>query len=653
MLANDPNRRTFVATGVVAACVTTLHLLASIYPERLWGAHHLRFLLPEAVIPFYLAPLVLLVPQVNRQSRRAVAAVLGACGSTTLRYAITLCVSALIFSLFPLGHHLFGDNLARLGEVAGLTEIDHRPHEYDTMLRRFVHRELGVLLGWGVDRTYATISILFGVAYAGGSLATSRRLGRSSAGAALLFCGLLSPGYLLLFFGYAEAYSSVVAATLFFLLSTLAFMEGRCSILLPVLTLAAVGLLHIMGLFVAPGLVFAAVKRYGLDRFLPSILRRHFASALCLASLLLGLWLFYLVRPFSLLPVFDRVDHLPYGILSFAHLLDMVNAQLLVALPGWIGLILALVQRPAEADPRLQLLGVSAVVTFGMWLTVNPALGSLDWDLLAMSALPWVLFGLYAMIVRIRSEGSLGYATAVVIGLSLAHTVPWISLQRWGDKAVLAIEAMVVNDAHTFGWRSGILGVSMISEGFHAAGKRQLERAERRSSDEAPVVLRTLAQIYLEEGRFDEVNSLLRRTLLLVPDKATLKLLRVYRQRAPNGAPAGIELLEYVISIYPHPTYFGMLAEFYRAAKRREDLFRLMDKLDRTISRSELLAAADPNDGENLMNLGALYLRRGRMFEAETAFDKAATTPLGAKQRVSLGELRSILANIKSRSSQD
>ncbi len=178
-------------------------------------------------------------------------------------------------------------------------------------------------------------------------------------------------------------------------------------------------------------------------------------------------------------------------------------------------------------------------------------------------------------------------------------------------------------------------------------------RAERRSSDEAPVVLRTLAQIYLEEGRFDEVNSLLRRTLLLVPDKATLKILRVYRQRAPNGSPASIELLEYVISIYPHPTYFGMLAEFYRAAKRREDLFRLMDKLDRTISLSELLAAADPIDGENLMNLGALYLRRGRMFEAETAFDKAATTRLGAKQRASLAELRSILENIKSRSSQD
>ena len=647
------DRRTFVATCVAATGSTALHLLASIYPEHLWGAHHLKFLLPEAVLPFYLTPLVLLVPIVNRQFRRFVAAVLGACGSTVLRYAIALCVSALIFSAFPLDHHLFGYNLARLGEVAGLTEIDHRPHEYDTMFRRFVHRELGALLGWGVDRTYATISILFGVAYVGGSLAFSRLLGGSSAGAALLFCGLLSPGYLLLFFGYAEAYSSVISATLFFLLSTLAFMEGRCSIVVPVLTLAAVGLLHIMGLFVAPGLVFAAVKRYRVDRFFPPILRRHFARALCFASLLLGLWFFHLVRPFSMLPLFDRVDHLPYGILSFAHLLDMVNEQLLVALPGWIGLMLALVQRPEEANPRLQLLGVSAVVSLGMWLTVNPALGSLDWDLLAMSALPWVLFGLYAMIVRVKSEGSLGYAAAVVIGLTLTHTVPWISLQRWGDKAVLAIEAMVVNDAHTYGWRSGILGVSMISEGFHAAGKRQLERAERRSSDEAPVVLRTLAQIYLDEGRFDEVNSLLRRTLLLVPDKGTLKILRVYRERAPNGSLASIELLEYVISIHPHPTYFGILAEFYRAAERREDLFRLMDKLDRTISRTELLAAADPRDGENTMNLGALYLRRGRMREAETALDKAETTSLTAKQRASLNELRVILEKIKYRSPQE
>ncbi len=653
MLATDPDRRTYVATGVAAAGSTTLHLLANVFPEHLWGAHHLKFLFPEAVIPFYLSPLVILVPSVNRQFRRIVGAVLGACGSTALRYAIALCVSALIFSAFPLDHRLFGDNLARLGEVAGLTEIDHRPHEYDTMLRRFVHRELGELLGWGVDRTYATISILFGVAYVGGSLALSRLLGRSSAGAALLFCGLLSPGYMLLFFGYAEAYSSVISATLFFLLTTLAFMEGRCSILLPVLTLAAVGLLHIMGLFVAPGLVYAAVKRYEVDRFFPLILRRHFAPALCFVSLLLGLWSFHLIRPSSMLPLFDRVDHLPYGILSLAHLLDMVNEQMLVALPGWIGLLLALVQPRGEADQRLQLLGVAAVVSLGMWLTVNPALGSLDWDLLAISALPWVLFGLYAMIVRFPSEGSLGYAAAVVVGLSLTHTIPWITLQRWGDKAVLAVEAMVVNDAHTFGWRSGILGVSMISEGFHGAGRRQLERAERRSSDEAPVVLRTLAQIYLEEGRFDEVNSLLRRTLLLVPDKATLKILRVYRKRAPNGLLASIELLEYVISIHPHPTYFGILAEFYRAANRREDLFRLMDKLDRTISRSELLATTDPNNGENLMNLGALYLRRGRMREAETAFDNAEATPLGAKQRTSLRELRAILETVKSRGSQE
>jgi hypothetical protein len=364
-------------------------------------------------------------------------------------------------------------------------------------------------------------------------------------------------------------------------------------------------------------------------------------------SILAGIGLFELVRPTSKLPLFGLAPHLPYKVFSPSHLLDLFNEQVLVALPGWLGLGLGWAggQRRGP-DPHLSLLAVAGVVPMGMWCVVNPALGSLDWDLMAMPAPAWVALGVHFFNARQPDRAGWGHQGVVLVALSLFHTLPWIALQRDEAGAVRAIEAMAARDAHTYGRRSGVLGVILLMEGHREAGKRQLERADSLGLKEDAVVLRSLCQLYLEEGRYQEAGERLERALRLLPDRATLRVLRYYRERAPQGRERSAAMLERVLRTQAHPTYFGLLAEFYKEEGKEAELIRLTRYLDETIAGTELLAQARPS-GALLMRLGGLYLRRGRVQESRRTLEQAAALPLRPDQRQGLEELLEVVAELE------
>ena len=194
---------------------------------------------------------------------------------------------------------------------------------------------------------------------------------------------------------------------------------------------------------------------------------------------------------------------------------------------------------------------------------------------------------------------------------------------------------------------AGMLGVRLLREGYDEAARRLMQRVLQHGTEDDALTLRTFCQIYMRDKRYDEAEPLLLQVLHILPDRTTLKLLRIFRAKAPDGREKTIEMLEEMIRVFPHPTYFGVLAEFYQQEGRHKDLGRLTGQLDRTIGRTEAQAAASPNSGKVHLSLGALYLRRGRVAEAKSILLKTSGLELSERQRAAVGELLQVVESLE------
>ena len=547
LLRQDLNGTLLTPAWGTIAVVVVLHWIAgSRLQETLWGLHHGGFLPMWGQWALYAGVLFALLLSLSRPAAQAEAAIVRVAARlpALIPYLLVACLGGFAFSSFPLAHQLFGDNRIRVNEVSGVWPMSGRGHEHDTWIRHELYKAANSMWGWDGIQTYAVVSVCYGVIFLVAGLGLARRLGRSEGEVALLFGGLASSGFVLLFFRYLEAYSSVVAVTVLFLWALAAYAQGRCRLWVPCVVLAALGFLHLLALFISPALAYAAVCRYDAFHRVSSRGRGWTVPIVIGASIAAGAVFFRLIRPNSMLPLFSPARNLPYTVVSPDHILTMVNEQLLVALPGLLALAFAIAlpkcAREGVSSVDRTLLGVlvvGACVSLGMWAFVNPALGNLDWDLMSMPAPAIVIAGLYFLNLRLRERSGLSHIRVALVAVSLFHTIPWIILQQYPDRAVAALESMVERDVHNFS--RGNLGIGMFMEGHREEGRRQLERTRELGVSDKPVVMRWLSRIYIEEERYGAAEQLLVRTLRIIPDKRTIELVRLYRERAPRGGERG------------------------------------------------------------------------------------------------------------------
>ena len=503
----------YAPTASLAVVAAALHAGGALWPDILWGTHHAGFLSIGVQVTGYLMAALALVPRWPASTRPVQAAVTRA--RVSLRPAGRLlpvavaAVGAMLFFSFPQQHNIFGDTTYRLAEVSAAAPPEsawYARHSQDTVVRYYLHQAFQSWWGWTPEQSYANISAGLGIAYLVAILAIARRLGHTAAEKVLLFGAASTSGYMLLFFGYIEVYSSVLATGMLFLWATLKYADGEVGLWLPAAALFPVGVSHLLGLFAAPALLCAVVYRHGWHRHLHlrplARLRLGPMPLLAFSCTAAGWALFQLVRPTSAVPLFLSYAHIPYTVFSPIHLAEMANQHMLVALPAWMGLFLAVwigrcdppggqpprrdpggrTQRfgeEAARDPKAALLAVSALVSVCMMALVDPALGRLDWDLMSIHAPLWVIAGTHFFITRCRrNQTPVGArVTAVILMLSLAHTAPWIALQQFPDRAVASIEAMIQWDPHRHGDRNLKLGIRLEDMGFIEAAIRQYKRA--------------------------------------------------------------------------------------------------------------------------------------------------------------------------------
>jgi tetratricopeptide (TPR) repeat protein len=446
-----------IALVVAALCgLTTLaRLVASFSPaERLWGLSHLGYFSPSTRIWVTLAALVVLVPQVNRGIRALLKGMLEwvdkSLLKTPLGFAALGAMSWVLFFVFRQQIYYLGDGYILLAfmKIGRLEPTSPEP------LAARIPLALNRLLSpWHLspESIYAILSCTAGVLFLlmgliwAKTLAKEDRLGRWFAFGVLMTMGIVQQ-----FFGYVENYALLAVAQIAYFVWGLRALEGRCSLLYPILLLGLLISLHLTSLMLVPTLFLLLVER----RRGWSEAKKIAAIALAIIGSLMASGLAILkvskLGTFSryILPLWGGPPDAPgYSLFSWDHLADVFNLHLLaspVVVPLFFLALWVFKQSKMETKVlRFFLLAALAQLAFAFFF--NPEIGaSRDWDLLSTTGtVAYTLLLTYGLVrTPFVERGYLGlmmiwtafFSTASFVALNVSKTA---SIQRAENLAIL------------------------------------------------------------------------------------------------------------------------------------------------------------------------------------------------------------------------
>ena len=446
-------------TGVVSVFLA-LHAAASyLEPGTLWGVDFLRYHPGWVQGLFVVASVLLLLPWVRQRlidllfrlpasldpwhSRRSFVVF-----SLILVLASLLAFVSLRSATFLLGDGLF--YLTKLDQPmwASLPGASRAPLAFWT-----IHGidAIGRSLWHSTENTFRTYSYVSGLLYVIVSLSMARSLGRSGTQRTVILAFLLTPGFTQLFFGYVEFYPLLFPGILLYLLLGLHVLRGRLPLWTPAALLGILIAFHGALGTLFPSLVVLAILQ-ARERPDDSKTSRWRSSARALAEVATGPLLALLIvvllghNPLrstaelsssNLLPLFSGPSaSQSSSILSFTHLLDLLNQYLLV-IPS--ALMVPFLRRKGllPADRYRTFLIASAMFPVIFSLVANPGLGAFrDWDALAFPALPVALWAALCLIARSTNRTHLSHSALLVLGAALLHSLVWIGLNAQASASV-------------------------------------------------------------------------------------------------------------------------------------------------------------------------------------------------------------------------
>ena len=431
--------RRFNISLAVYAAVLSVYLAASFFPSRyLWGVDWWGYY--PIIVPLVLFGLGLLAAAGSIILNRRPEPETGNQNGGYFWIAATVWVAAgLLFYLLRVQTHFLGDGYNLLSSYEKGIHLIKTTGWGESLM----HIKLKTLLGGDNLKdslaSFRIISIGSGLGFTAAVLYAAGRLFERRPDRCLFVLGLLSSGYMLLFFGYVEYYSCFVAAVGIFTLSGIMALRGLAGrwVVLPGLVLAV--FCHVFGLLLIPGALYIFLSNSKLSRWFESInlkLRR----LLLLVVLIAGGVVFYdyyresLFFQFSLLPLFEnRFTLAGYTLFSGLHLFDMVNlAMVLVpALPLLVVLLFSESFRKLLKQPVYRFLFILMVVSGIAVFMLDPNLGMpRDWDFFAFAGIYPAVFLFYFLFDdKFRKKGFVAVAV-LAVSLNLLALAPRLVSQN-------------------------------------------------------------------------------------------------------------------------------------------------------------------------------------------------------------------------------
>lgn len=522
-----------------AALVAAQVVVAQVGPQWLWGLHHLAFYPPACRWAAVALALVALGTIACGRPRVAL--------PPALRVRLPVPAAALTAAVFALAATaFFGLRIRHLlfGDAAALAGMLREPHALapgganEVVLLAAAFRLAAAVGDPDPIGVFAVSSALAGGLFAALALALARTWSEHAPTRAFAFAVLLGTGAVQLFCGYVEHYTLTTVAALATLYGLARWQGHRAAWLAGALLAGAIAfLLHPMALYLGFPLAFAAGWQ-AWARLRRPALRRAAAAALGLALAGALYWIAFAV---GLNPLAPSGRTPGYGLFSRPHLLDWLNVWLL-ALPLHAPLAAYLLGRGRSPvrDPVFLCLALAAGAATGLSFCVEPKMGSLDWDLLSVHALPVAALTAWLVgrgIAPAQQPRALG---CFAVG-ALFHIAPWVAANADADRGARMVEAMTVRDHHHRLERDAILGGRLLSMGQSERAIRRFREALERNPADALALYNLAMAVYATEG-VDAGLALFDRFLAVAPAGADTRLVRslIARHRGPPGAAAGL-----------------------------------------------------------------------------------------------------------------
>ncbi len=300
---------------------------------------------------------------------------------------------------------------------------------HDEILELYLHSRFWYhtsrAFGWTVEYSYQFLSSLAGAVFVA-LLLTFAWVSLRERRWILLVCGIVSAGFMQLFFGDVENYTLVTTLILLYLFTGYLYLEGRISLLVPSSVLAVAITFHLLAAFLLVSLAYLYLVA----------LRRQQLLSVALAVLTLVaipsavvLYFHYHGLPFEIIRTsnaFGQAGKLQrFAAPSLAYHSQIVSLLFLL-FPPVLCLLPLLAYKRVDLSRFNIFLALAVVVFIGYVLTWRADLGVYnDWNLYAPAALPLaILFWRnFALARDLANKVAIAVAIMFVSGL---HSYAWI-----------------------------------------------------------------------------------------------------------------------------------------------------------------------------------------------------------------------------------
>lgn len=516
---------------VLFACgfIILIHAVASFLPkERLWGLNQLAYVsfIPRWII--IILAILILVPKVNKIFYDLFAGFFNLVEKNLKR--INRCYKYLFFSLgsiipfwlFQAKTPLLGDGYLRGGEIMKGAKFSVT-EPLDFYLHALAYRFLK-LDGY---QTYTLISCLAGALFIFLALWLSHLLGKENQEKVLASVILVSMGSIQLFFGYVESYTLVYVGIMAYFLFSFWFLEGRCGLIFPSLTLLFSISLHLSAVYLLPSLIYlhlANSQKKKMQFSFKKILNVVFIL------LLVGVGFVILVNknpnPTSvsnyLIPLAGKEND-PYSLFSSAHLADMINEQLLlspVAMVLWAVVIFCAIKINFK-ERVVKFFMIVTLFSFVFAFLMDPKLGyARDWDLFSSTGLGYTLLGIYLLFSYFRDAKikKVNYVIMALASTALFSTLPWVYVNAQEDKAVERFKVLMDVDVQRSAYGHEILALYYRDKGLLNEEVEEWKKAL--SVLEIERYAGSLGMSYIKLRRYQEAIAAFKKAVQLNPNSA-------------------------------------------------------------------------------------------------------------------------------------
>jgi len=366
-----------------------------------------RFFPPEIILLFYIACIFLCIPNftsglINRLSRLTAFSVIQLFFKRLWLCILVICgFSFLLFWFLRQKYPFLGDGSMRVYDTVlepsyGIIPLYHWSY---LLLTKFIDI--------GGTTSLALINAVLGIFYVGIVLWLSDYLGRNRFEKICITAGMVSLAVIQIFFGYIEIYGFILIFIMLYILTAVISLQEKLSPVIPIVIIISSFYMHAVAMTLFPSALYLLWHRYKLYLvFHRYLLFKIFVILIVVVG---GYWIgsnFIKGSALRLLPSED----FSYSLLSFSHLWEFVNGQLLASPVGWIifsiGLSL-IIYRRNSFTPFLWFFFIAGISQLGYAFLFNFQKGSADWDLMAVPGISYTIFGLLALFSLCKDEYSI------------------------------------------------------------------------------------------------------------------------------------------------------------------------------------------------------------------------------------------------------